>query len=152
MCGKGFIFLESCKLHETKHKTFPCQFCGKQLTSKYALEDHLSSTHNFGSNQHVCELCGFSTLSKKLFGKHKLEKHNPESQRKCPHCDYQSPKIERLHVHMDSKHPNHDKKTFSCDHCSRTFIFADSLKKHHDNIRTMQREKTKKGIVKKNLA
>ena len=152
VCGKGFIFLESCKLHETKHKTFPCQFCGKQLTSKYALEDHLSSTHNFEADQHVCELCGFSTLSKKLFGKHKLEKHNPKSQRKCPHCDYQSPKIERLHVHMDSKHPNHDKKTFSCDHCSRTFIFADSLKKHHDNIRTMQREKTKKGIVKKNLA
>ena len=57
-----------------------------------------------------------------------------------------------VQVHIDSKHPNHEKKTFFCDHCSRSFIFAASLKKHHENIKTMERERAKKGIIAKNLA
>ena len=152
ICGKGFIFVESCKIHEGKHEKLPCQFCGRQMNSKYALRDHLSSIHNFESNQHVCEICGYSTLSKKQIGKHKREKHNPKNQQKCPYCDYQSPKLNMVQVHIDSKHPNHEKKTFFCDHCSRSFIFAASLKKHHENIKTMERERAKKGIIAKNLA
>jgi hypothetical protein len=43
--------------------------------------------------------------------------------------------MHRIHIHIDSKHPEHDKKHFSCDHCSRRFIYEASLKTHLDNIR-----------------
>ena len=65
---------------------------------------------------------------------------------KCPHCEFQSYKLTTMHVHIDSKHPNHDKKTFFCDHCSKSFIFNASLKKHLNNLQTMERERAKKGI------
>ena len=111
----------------------------KQLNSGAALRDHLCAIHNFESKTYVCELCGFSTLMQKKFGAHRREKHNPKS-------DYQSPKIMLMHVHIDSKHPNHDKKTFFCDHCWKSFIFNASLKKHLNNLQTMEREWARKGI------
>ena len=152
VCGKSFIYVESCRIHETKHEKFPCQFCGRVLTDRYTLRDHLSAYHDFESTQHVCEICGYSTLSKRQLGRHKREKHSTKYQNKCPYCDYQSAKLHCVHVHIDSKHPNHEKKTFFCDHCSRSFIFHASLKKHHENIKTMERERAKKGIIAKNLA
>ena len=54
---------------------------------------------------------------------------------------------------IDSKHPEHDKKTFNCDHCPRSFIFKASLKKHLENQRTMARNRDKKinlGLMEKN--
>ena len=68
---------------------------------------------------------------------------------KCPHCDFQSYKLTTIHVHIDSKHPDHKKKSVFCDHCSKSFIFPASLTKHLENIKTMARERDKKGIVEK---
>ena len=146
LCGKGFIFKETCRLHERKHEKFPCHVCGRQFHSGAAMRDHMGAIHKFETKTYVCELCGFSTLMQKKFGVHMREKHNPKSINKCPHCDYQTPKMPMMHVHIDSKHPNHDKKTFFCDHCSKSFIFNASLKKHLNNLQTMERERAKKGI------
>ena len=54
---------------------------------------------------------------------------------------------------IDSKHPEHDKKTFNCDHCTKSFIFKASLQKHLENQRTMARNRDKKinlGLMEKN--
>ena len=70
---------------------------------------------------------------------------------KCPHCDFQSYKLTTIHVHIDSKHPDHKKKSVFCDHCSKSFIFPASLTKHLNNTKTMARERAKKGMVEKKL-
>ena len=54
---------------------------------------------------------------------------------------------------IDSKHPEHDKKTFNCDHCTKSFIFKASLQKHLENQKTMARNRDKKinlGLMEKN--
>jgi len=75
-----------------------------------------------------------------------LFQHVKKDRHKCPHCDFQSYKLATMHVHIDSKHPDHDKKTVFCDHCSKSFIFAASLTKHLNNLKTMAMERAKKGI------
>ena len=61
--------------------------------------------------------------------------------------------MKNIHVHIDSKHPEHDKKTFVCNHCPRSFIFEASLKKHLENQRTMAKNRAKKislGLMQRN--
>jgi len=95
------------------------------------------------SKEFVCEVCGFSTFSKYFLDAHR-RKHDAEKNYKCPHCDYQTQKRHSLHVHIDSKHPDHDQKKIFCSHCSMSFIFEGSLKKHMENQRTMAKNRAKK--------
>ena len=152
ICGKSFIFAESCKLHESKHEKFPCHLCEKVLTEKYTLRDHLAMIHNYEASQVICEICGFSAVTKKKIQRHMREKHITKYQQKCPYCEFQSAQMNKMHIHIDSKHSHHDEKTFFCDHCSRSFIFLASLKKHLANLKTMERERAKKGITAKKLS
>ena len=110
ICGKGFIFAESCRAHEGKHERFPCHICARPMNSRYALRDHLAAIHNLSESQNVCEICGYTTPSKKQIRKHTREKHEAKNRHKCPHCDYQSPKLFMIHIHIDSKHSNCDEK------------------------------------------
>ena len=68
-----------------------------------------------------------------------MEKH-----KQCPHCEYRTPHNQKLHVHIDGKHPDHGKKKLFCDHCTRSYIFEASLKKHLENLRTMSIQAEKK--------
>ena len=119
ICGKGFIFEVSRNVHKDQlHQKVQCKFCPYTANSKGTLRGHIQA-------------------------KHKVENH-----KQCPYCEYHTPKIHLIEIHIDSKHPEHDKKQFSCDHCSRHFIFENSLKNHMDTIRNgpkyLARKKMKK--------
>ena len=136
LCGKGFIFQASCKRHKLfNHQKKHCHICGKECFNKESLKDHLSAVHKYDMMTLVCKFCAFSTNSKGCLKTHIIAKHKLENHKKCPYCDYHSHAMHRIHIHIDSKHPEHDKKHFSCDHCSRRFIYEASLKTHLDNIR-----------------
>ena len=81
----------------------------------------------------------------------KQSKNETEKHHQRPYCEFHHHIIGSIHIHIDSKHPEHDKKQFFCDHCSRSFIFKISLKKHHENLRTIARLREKnlreKGII-----
>ena len=69
--------------------------------------------------------------------------HRQEKHKKCPYCEYRVGVIRRMHIHIDSKHPEHDEKNFACHHCSRRFIFENSLKCHLDNVKNGPKRKKK---------
>ena len=123
-----------------------CHICGKSLYSKERLQYHLSVVHKIEtmSSGSVCDICGFSTSFIGVMKRHKREKHEVQNHHKCPHCDFHSYMIGALHIHIDSKHPEHDQKQFPCSHCSKSFIFERSLKKHMENQQTIKRIKLKK--------
>ena len=64
------------------------------------------------------------------FSLHKLDQH-----KQCPYCDYHTYQKHRIEIHIDSRHPEHDKKNFSCHHCTRRFIYENSLKTHLNNLK-----------------
>ena len=59
-----------------------------------------------------------------------------------------------IQVHIDAKHPEHDEKKFSCDHCPRRFIYENSLKCHKSNIeqgpKVWAKKKLKRSLKPKN--
>jgi len=147
LCGKGFIFEASCRIHKRdRHQKNVCHICGNEYLCKNSLKEHLIFVHKDKeqSSDFFCEICGFSTPSKIQLNKHIRVKHAVEKHKKCPHCDYHTPSIQRIHVHIDGKHPEHGKKQFFCDHCPRGYIFEHSLKKHLENLRTMALNRAKK--------
>ena len=149
ICGKGFIYQSSCKRHKLhNHQKKTCHICGKECFNKDSLKDHLSCVHNYEMMTLVCKNCGFTTKSKACLKSHIAAKHREENHKKCPYCDYHTHAIHRIQIHIDGKHPEHDKKNFSCDHCSRRFIFENSLKNHMDTVRNgpkyLARKKMKK--------
>ena len=145
ICGEGFIFEENWRLHKkNKHEKNVCNICGLALSKNSSMSDHMISIHKVkGSQKFVCEICAFSTFSKPLLKNHK-RMHDEQKNLKCPYCDYKTHDKSRVHVHIDSKHPDQYDKKFFCSHCSRKFIFEDSLKKHMQNLKTMAKNRAKK--------
>ena len=50
----------------------------------------------------------------KNFKRHKQSKHETEKHHQCPYCEFHHHVIGSIHIHIDSKHPEHDKKQFFC--------------------------------------
>ena len=49
-------------------------------------------------------------------------------------------------MHIDSNHPDKEEKNFFCDHCTNSYIYKDSLKKHKDALKERERYKPKINI------
>ena len=150
------MFEDSVIIHkDSKHQKHVCDTCGMEYTSEHYLKEHKIKEHKIGSeiNEWVCETCAFSAPTKKMLGQHMRKKHVFDKHHKCPHCEYHSVDLKHVHVHIDSKHPEHGEKTFFCNHCSRSFIFESSLKKHLQNQSLMARNREKKmslGLMQRN--
>ena len=113
LCGKGFIFQSSCKKHKLLyHQKKSCHICGVETFNNASLKDHLSSVHKFEEITVHCKFCPFTANSKGTLKTHIAAKHRVENHKQCPYCEYHTHKIHRIQVHIDSKHPEHDKKQF----------------------------------------
>ena len=87
------------------------------------------------ANTFVCEQCGFATISTQKLNMHIYSKHEVERHKQCPYCPYKNPILYRVNIHIDNNHPDSEEKNFFCDHCPKSFIYKDSLKKHMDTVK-----------------
>ena len=49
----------------------------------------------------------------KNFKRHKQSENETEKHHQCPNCEFHHHVIGPIHIHIDSKHPEHDKNNFS---------------------------------------
>ena len=152
-------------IHEEKKQQFLCSICNKRSND---MPKHMKQFH---TEIFKCKICEYETPRKQFLKKHIESDHEvfkpsynkngeicfkpfkKKNDAICPICEYHSRDLKNVHVHIDSKHPEHDKKTFICNHCPRTFIFEASLKKHLENQRTMAKNRAKKinlGLMQRN--
>ena len=146
LCGKDFFYQSSVKRHKAQnHVKETCHVCGKQLFNKDSLKSHLSAAHKIGEElTFSCQFCPFITHAKGSLKSHIAAKHRIENHKKCPYCEYHTHSLYRIQVHLDGKHPEHDEKHFSCHHCSRRFIYENSLKHHLENIKNGPKRQKRK--------
>ena len=90
--------------------------------------------HKIRTQEHVCHICGFTTMSKLHIKRHILVKHQSDKHKKCPHCDFHTAYTHGIQTHIDGNHPELYEKNFDCDHCSKRFIFTQSVRKHLDKL------------------
>ena len=153
-CGQGFMFEEACHRHQLKHHNVKvcCEICGLELFNKKGLEDHMDAKHNTKEKTLVCKECDFSTYAKTIMKSHINRIHRIENHKKCYYCDYSAYNISKFQYHIDSRHPEHGEKNFSCNHCSRRFIYETSLKQHLANVKygpkNVERKRLKKEMMK----
>ena len=136
-CNEGHIFKHSLNVHYyIKHSDFVCEVCGKAFKNKIYLNQHKYIKHKAKEkNDFMCETCGYTTFCKVRLKGHILLKHKTDKHHQCPHCTYKSPVLVRVRIHIDSAHPEVGEKKLFCNHCTKSFIYKDSLKRHLDQLK-----------------
>ena len=117
ICGKTFIFKESCQKH-------------KQTYHYNELEKEQKLKKIGGNEKKFCDICNLMFENTEGLKEHNQEKHIRDNLKCCSYCDKKFNMWLNLKCHIDKKHPEHGERTHLCDFCGKGFIFEDSCKNH----------------------
>ena len=137
-CKKTFIFQNTYKRHycsaKQNQKKRVCELCGFECVQKVVFDDHMLLKHNSEDIIKLfCEKCGFSASTKRQLQNHMNFKHKKENHKKCPFCEFRSPRTQKLHIHIDMNHPETAVKNFLCEKCNMAFIYKETFSDHKYN-------------------
>ena len=122
-CGKTFFRKAALQQHNYqvhKHETCACNECGKILTSKKKLANHLSSHEKI-----KCIGCD-KTIPKNSKSSHDCGEQNETF--KCDQCPYETKQKGHLLRHMKVHNKKEKEKTFfDCNHFGKTFNPKDNM-------------------------
>ena len=111
-----------------KKRDFKCHVCGKCLSRKDSLKNHILLMHP-ELKRFVCQTCGRSYVLKADFEKHS-ETHMTKYF-KCEVCGKEFTLKTRLKTHMAS---HNGLRPFVCTECGLSFAFKGSLNSHINDI------------------
>ena len=94
---------------QVKEKKLKCETCGKLLSRKHNLEQHIRYVHE-KIKQFSCPYCHYRSHTNKHMTTH-LVKHSGVKNYKCTYCDYAAVIQQTLSVHINR---NHTIKTYRC--------------------------------------
>lgn len=134
-----------------KKTSFPCETCGKVVTTKYSLEKHVKLHLPVEQREkYICEICGKEFLARPYLSQHMTIIHKRTTSEECPLCHkfFFSVKehIKRVHTerkrvpcpvcgkevvclkqHLTAAHVNGNEV---CNTCGKSFATLDSLRTH----------------------
>lgn len=87
-------------------KMFPCDHCGKLLTSKMKLTAHIEVIHE-GRRDYKCKYCDKTFTSKSNLQIHEGSLHTGVLPYRCEFCAKMFARRSQLSSHKESQHPGH---------------------------------------------
>lgn len=87
-------------------KLFPCNVCGKLLTSRMKLQAHVEVIHE-GRRDFKCQYCDKTFTSKSNVQIHEGSLHTGVLPYKCEFCNKMFARRNQLQSHRESQHPGH---------------------------------------------
>ena len=134
ICGKTFTTWANLKVHIGSHKakSYPCKFCGKVLSRKYA-RWHMNSTcpknKAIPSNlkKYKCPDCNLSFFYPGDRKKHVAEVHEAIKKYVCDVCGKAFSRGGNLQRHIAG---HIGERKFQCPTCDQAFISKFDMKKH----------------------
>ena len=109
-----------------------CEDCGFATVTKGHLNRHRDSVHKMGEKKHSCELCTFKTYEKRTLKSHIKRIHEKIRDHVCGECGYASSHKNDLKMHKEFRHGTRDKK-FKCDCCPFETHIKEYLRRHVKN-------------------
>lgn len=131
-CGKKFfkraVFVDHLYIHKDP-EYFKCQHCGKVLSNRRCLKNHLEWHDVTRKPKFNCTECGKDFFKRGSFEKHKLL-HVPEEERQfqCSECDKKFASASLRTQHLKVTHLNKYAKI--CDICGKPFRERHSFQRH----------------------
>ena len=129
--GKNYIKKHINIVHKKKYKTFKCELCGIQTTTKPILISHISKVHE-GLKEWQCKTCDKFFSSKSVLHDHIAAIHEKVKNVKCTYCEKTFPTRRYMKSHERIKHLKDEQ--FSCETCPKYFSTKNCLKKHIKNV------------------
>ena len=117
--------------------TFECEACGKKVSSKQYLRQHMTTAHGAGkARKFVCETCGKQLCSKQYLRQHMATAHGVGDVRQleCQLCGKNVCSKQYLRHHMTTAHGVGDARKFECGVCSQVFNLKSSLTAHTKRV------------------
>nr|CAI5857394.1 unnamed protein product [Callosobruchus analis] len=127
-CTKIFKFRRQLRRHVCKQKDskkYVCDRCGKELTSKKAMKNHINM-HKYGAMKYICDRCSKVLTSKKALKDH-VNAHDGIKPYKCDVCSESLASSGTLLVH---KRIHTGAKPYVCTLCAKRFRQKNSLTRH----------------------
>jgi len=140
-CGKEFIssdlYEKHIKSHIKSNIIYKCYYCGKILSTKFSLNNHIIYIHkkikNFKCNYDNCNKY-FSNIHNR--NRH-LYTHLPEKRFKCTICNkgFNDKYLLKKHLkfHNNTKIDriiNIEDRIYKCMHCNKAYVYKQNLKIH----------------------
>ena len=109
---------------------FPCDHCGKVLSTKNTLKYHISSVHK-KVKPHICIVCSKSFSQKSGLTLHQKTVHQGARDHQCDICKIFVSQASYLKKHKRMMHPEDGHRIkFPCVTCQQTFSTQQALKNH----------------------
>ncbi|CAG0887430.1 unnamed protein product [Cyprideis torosa] len=126
VCNQVFPF-HQIHAHKKTHRKYPCEICGKNLSSPQALRKHKAIIHHDDKTQRIqCEFCGKGIRSFDM--KVHMTQYHPESPLKCSICSKEYAMKSSLQNHYEVVHGNGGR--FVCARCGKAFLSKAHLQGH----------------------
>lgn len=129
-CPKRFrkadiLLVHDYKEHGGKKVYNLCTICGKDLSTKYRLANHIKTTHEKSISQ-ICPICGITLYMSGSIQKH-IDLHSDVRPFQCDECDSA---FKQKHDYTVHKRLHTGERPYECRFCDNTFIANTNLHKH----------------------
>ncbi|GAB6032371.1 hypothetical protein CHUAL_011013 [Chamberlinius hualienensis] len=130
VCGKAFHQRSHLRYHNQTHSTVrkhKCPICDKKLSYKQSLKLHLR-VHN-QERSYECDVCGKSFYENPKLKIHRRI-HTGEKPYVCKKCGRAFTQKGNCKKHYERYHSRDTERKFSCQLCSKSFIWKKCLAMH----------------------
>ena len=133
-CNSSFIYEHTLTRHKLTHNEkikHVCDICGAEYLSIQNFREHMLFKHNSkDATSLVCEICGFSTISRLKLSVHIHAKHAVGKHKQCTFCDFKTPWSQKLQIHIDVKHP----EQATLNQLLKNHHFGEKVQEYHSSV------------------
>ena len=151
LCDYKNCFLRGLAKHKKKiHQIIQsgnnssCSKCGFSSEIYQVMNYHLKKSNLKTTEVFKCDFCDYKNCFERNLNKHKIKMHKVDPEKKCPNCDFSSPKNQLMKYHMRRGTTG---ELFSCKHCDYKNCSKKGLNfhvlKYHEKMRPTLRKHRK---------